>query len=403
MTIRAGLLVALSALVGTACARSSTSPRSAGEPTLRIALAPTAARAVVGGQAAVVATDGGAAAFRFGPGERVTLTPDGNVVRVEGAALGTFQRLRFASLGAGRFLTVGGDAYRGTLDVWVDGGALRVVNILPAEDYLLGVVGAEMGSRSEQELAALEAQAIVSRTYALRNAGRFGADGYDLQAGVADQVYGGVGRETSTSSAAVRRTAGRVVVYEGALITPFFHSTCGGRTAAPVEAFRSVIDVPYLRPVSDARGSGSYCDISPRYEWSVAWDAAALRAILARTVPRVLGVDAAAAGTARGAYVRRQGPSGRALEMRIRVANGEIPVFGPDVRTVLATPDGGALGSSFVRLTETGEGGLLAEGRGWGHGVGMCQWGAIGRARAGQDARTILRTYFPGADIARWY
>ena len=89
--------------------------------------------------------------------------------------------------------------------------------------------------------------------------------------------------------------------------------------------------------------------------------------------------------------------------MRIRVANGEIPVFGPDVRTVLATPDGGALGSSFVRLTETGEGGLLAEGRGWGHGVGMCQWGAIGRARAGQDARTILRTYFPGADIARWY
>jgi stage II sporulation protein D len=89
------------------------------------------------------------------------------------------------------------------------------------------------------------------------------------------------------------------------------------------------------------------------------------------------------------------------------VSSGEIPVFGPDVRSVLQTPDGRALGSTLVRLTVEYRDGVVdrlrADGRGWGHGVGMCQWGAVGRARAGQSARTILETYFPGAHLAHWY
>jgi stage II sporulation protein D len=93
--------------------------------------------------------------------------------------------------------------------------------------------------------------------------------------------------------------------------------------------------------------------------------------------------------------------------MRVRLAGGEVPVPGYAVRQVLAAPDGRPLGSSAVRLSATRAGDtvahLAAEGAGWGHGVGMCQWGAVGRARAGQDARTILATYFPGARLARWY
>jgi stage II sporulation protein D len=82
-------------------------------------------------------------------------------------------------------------------------------------------------------------------------------------------------------------------------------------------------------------------------------------------------------------------------------------VFGPDIRQVLLAPDGGVLGSNAVQLTTQHEGERLARlaaaGAGWGHGVGLCQWGAIGRARAGQDHRTILATYFPGTRLERWY
>jgi stage II sporulation protein D len=84
-----------------------------------------------------------------------------------------------------------------------------------------------------------------------------------------------------------------------------------------------------------------------------------------------------------------------------------VPVPGYAVRAVLATPDGRPLGSSAVRLTAVREADtvarLRAEGSGWGHGVGMCQWGAVGRARAGQSASVILSTYFPGSRVARWY
>lgn len=398
--VRRGLVLALGLA---ACGRPSGPARVSGEPTLRVALHPATARTVIGGQAATVATNSGAPAFRLAPGEHVTLSAAGALVQVSGAASGAFERVHFASLGSERHVTVDGQPYRGTVEVWAVGGTVRVVNVVRIEEYLLGVVSAEMGRRTAQERTALEAQAIVSRTYALRNAGRFGSDGYDLQAGVTDQVYAGVAREDPEATAAVRATAGRVLTYGGQVITPFFHSTCGGRTASPVEAFRGVSDAPYLRSVSDARGSGAWCDISPRYQWTVTWDAVQLRAILARTIPEVLGVDAAAVREVQGVYVRRQGPSGRALEVRIRVAQGEIPVFGPDIRAVLARPEGGVLGGSLIRVSDTSDGGLVAEGFGWGHGVGMCQWGAIGRARAGQDVRTVLRTYFPGVDVARWY
>ena len=103
--------------------------------------------------------------------------------------------------------------------------------------------------------------------------------------------------------------------------------------------------------------------------------------------------------------MRATGRSGRATEVRVSVAGGEIPVFGPDLRAVFETPEGRPLGSSAVQLTADRSNDrltrLTAAGAGWGHGVGLCQWGAIGRSRAGQDLNDILSAYFPGTEISR--
>jgi stage II sporulation protein D len=351
---------------------------------------------------------GGDVLARVGADIDYTIVPDGRgIVLSGGPASARYERLTFVSLDESRFLEIDGRPYRGIVEAYPIDGALMVINELALEAYLVGVVNAEMGRRAREEQAAVEAQAIVARTYTLKNLGKYGASGFDLRAGVADQAYLGVSAETDQGRAAVRATVGEVLTYRGSLISPFYHSTCGGSTASPVEAFRTVQSLPYLQPVSDRHGDGYYCDISPRFRWAVQWEAEALRRILRRTIPTVLGVDDSSVDQIRDVRIHHTGPSNRATEVRVAVGRGEIPVYGPDVRRVFETPEGRILGSTAIRLdTEIRDGRvhrLTASGGGWGHGVGMCQWGAVGRARAGQDAETIVSTYFPGARVERWY
>lgn len=372
-----------------------------------MALATAAAEVVIGAEGGALGAADGAPAVRLPAGGRLVLRAQGSTLAATGADTGPFTRLAFASASPGRHVTVAGKPYRGAVEAFVRDGAITVVNLVALEDYVAGVVNAELGRRAAGERAALEAQAIVSRTYALRNRGRYAAEGFDLRAGVTDQVYGGVGAETGLGVAAARATAGLVLTWKDELITPFFHSTCGGSTASPEEAFVSVRGTPYLRPVSDARPGGFYCDRSPRFRWSVEWGGDALRDILRRTLPAELGVDPSLVTRVRDAYVRRTGPSGRPTDVRVRLDGGEVPVPAYAVRSVFTTPDGRRLGSTAMRLTAVRQADtvarLVAEGTGWGHGVGLCQWGAVGRARAGQDVRTILSAYFPGSRLARWY
>lgn len=364
-------------------------------------------RLSLGGSGRLSAFAGGAVAFAVDR-RTVTVRADGRALAVEGEDPGRFERLLVVSADPGGAVSVNGRPYRGVVELFATGGGVTAVNRLPLEDYLAGVVSAEMGRRAPNERAALMAQAVVSRTYALRNRGRNASSGFDLEAGLADQAYGGMAAETAEGVAAVRATAGQVLTYRGQLAAAFFHSTCGYATAAPSEAFRGVPDQPYLRSVSDRRpGGGYYCDLSPRFRWRVEWDGSQLRDILRRTVRGILGIDAAAIDELRDIRVHRTGPSGRAAEIRIRVGRGEIPVFAADLRAVLATPEGQPLGSTAVQLSVEREGDrvsrLVAVGAGWGHGVGLCQWGAVGRAREGQDYRQILSTYFPGTRLERWY
>jgi len=174
------------------------------------------------------------------------------------------------------------------------------------------------------------------------------------------------------------------------------------------EAFKTAQRQDYLRPISDASGGGHYyCELSPRFRWREEWDGAKLRAILSRTLPAMMTPGGGGLQRIIDIEVTRTTPSGRVGELRIAFEHGDVRVPGPDVRAVLRPQADQILGSTSFALSVTKDGGqvtrLIAAGAGWGHGVGFCQWGAVGRARAGQDYRTIVTTYFPGTNVQRLY
>lgn len=307
-----------------------------------------------------------------------------------------------------RFVVANGRRYRGRINIMSGRGGLTLVNRLGLENYVAGVVGPEIGARRPNELNAVLAQAIVSRSFALKNRGRWDAFGFDAYADTRDQVYLGVAVETPQVWDAVRRTAGQVLTHEGQVIDAFFHSTCGFSTAGVDEAFATARERPYLRPVSDERSGGNYyCDISPRFRWREEWDGSELRAILSRTLSSVTPLAGDGMQRITDVSVSRTTRSGRVGELRIVFERGDIRIPGPDVRTVLRPDADRWLQSTGFQLTVSRTNGevtrLIAAGAGSGHGVGMCQWGAIGRARAGHDYRKILSTYFPGTKIEKIY
>jgi stage II sporulation protein D len=248
---------------------------------------------------------------------------------------------------------------------------------------------------------------VVSRTYALRNlGGRWKAQGFDLSATVSDQVYSGQGAETPEGRAAVADTRGRVLTYEGAPIEAFFYSTCGGRTADGYEVFRGAVR-SYLRSIRDEAGNGSvYCSISPRYRWHEEWTGEALRSTLERNLPRASGGPSVVREVS-NVRVTRRSSSGRVDQLAIALSGPEIKVEGPAIRQVMRLRSGEILKSTAFDLVATVANHrvthLSVDGMGSGHGVGFCQWGAVGRARAGQGYEQILAAYFPGTRLERRY
>ena len=386
-------------------------PDASAEPDIRVGLAVGVPSATVGGGEALVVTDPA--------GSRLAIVPAGErwQLAIGGAGITATSPTRASTTPADAVVLSGADAsdpvevngrsYRGIVQVLRADAGITLVNRLPMELYLQGVVSAEMGRRSLAEYEALRAQAVVSRTYAHRNLRRWKALGFDVYASVSDQVYGGVAAETPEGREAVHSTRGWVLTWGGAPIDAFFYSTCGGRTAEGTEVFRAA-NRAYLRSVSDVDESGiAYCAISPRYRWREEWSAEALLATLRRTLPEVTGTPAARVTAVRDVRVAYRTASGRVGELAVALPGEAVRVDGPRVRSVLRTPKGELLRSSAFDLTVAGAGHgvtrLVAEGGGAGHGVGFCQWGAVGRSRAGHDYQRILAAYYPGARLDRFY
>ena len=408
--------LASATLLAAACGRPAAAPApTGGEPELRVGLADGLARAVLGGDGELFLTDdaNGQPIASVPAGATWIVVPDSagagvRLLKPDGSLSEAHPGVAAVNVTENHYATVNGARYRGRLDVYRGARGLVVMNRVKLESYVAGVLGGEMGPRRSDEVDALVAQAIVSRTFAVRNRGRWEAQGFDAYNDTRDQVYGGVTGESPQIWDALRRTTGVVVTYDGQPIDAFFHSTCGYSTAAVDEAFRSAQPRPYLRPVSDARGGGHYyCDISPRFHWREEWDGQSLRTVLARTLSATMGADGQGLQPITDVEVTRTTKSGRVGELRIAFARGALRIAGADVRSVLRPEPGRLLNSTAFQLYVTKQDGivtrLVAAGAGSGHGVGLCQWGAIGRARAGQDYETILRTYFPGTKLARLY
>ncbi|HEV2147566.1 MAG TPA: SpoIID/LytB domain-containing protein [Longimicrobiaceae bacterium] len=351
---------------------------------------------------------------RAAAGERLTVAAaPGGRLRVTGSTGAELASapgpLLFRSQGDG-MITLGGKPYRG--DVLVQSstsGKVTAVNVVDMETYLLGVVPFEIGKVGPELLEAAKAQAVAARTYAIRYLGRREQLGFDVFATVQDQVYGGASGEHEPVSRAVRETAGEILTYRGEPIEAYYHSTCAGQTAA-IEEVWNERPVPFLVSVVDvdpATGE-AYDRSSSRFRWTQRWTAEQINSILARTLRDSLPRGVASVGEVRDMRVLERTPSGRVRTMRIETTNGTFTVGRDRVRWILLTPAGVPLNSSkFDVEVVRGPGGrvteVVATGGGWGHGIGMCQVGAMGRARAGQDYRTILGTYYPGTRIRDLY
>lgn len=342
-----------------------------------------------------------------GASQEWTFAKEGGRVRFGriGSASQTQLGSVFVSPSEGSTLIWDGKQYRGEIVITPTDSGLLVVNRLSMDSYLRGVVPLEIGNRTPAEFAAVQAQAVAARTYAYKHL--TSARAFDMFATVQDQVYGGVDAEKPQSDSAIATTADVVVLYKGQPITTPYHSTCGGSTAAVSEVWYDQPDEPYLRPVSD-RIPGSdnyYCDPSPRFSWTQSYDAAGLRTVMEKYLASY--TNAPKNGVGKITDIREQGrtPSGRMAALTVQTESGSYTLRGNDIRFVLRDPKGAILNSTYFSFTEETSGGevssLNVNGRGYGHGIGMCQWGAIGRARAGQNYRTILETYYPGTTIGR--
>jgi stage II sporulation protein D len=413
---RFAVSVAVLALACRAPARVTRAP--AAEPELRVAIATGGALASIGGPESgelFVSDPGtGLPVGSVPAGVRWVVRPDSadptrlRVIRPDSTRSEPLRAIAVVNVTENRFVVANGRRYRGRIQVTSGRAGLTVVNRVNLESYVAGVVGPEIGQRRADEINAVLAQAVVSRSFALKNRGRWEAFGFDAYADTRDQVYLGVAVETPQVWDAVRRTAGHVLTYDGAVIDAFFHSTCGFSTAGVDEAFATAQNRPYLRPVSDERGRGQYyCDISPRFRWREEWDATKLRAILSRTLPAVTPLSGDGLQRITDISVTRKTRSGRVGEVRIVFERGDVRIPGSDIRSVLRPEAERWLSSNAFQLTVDKANGavtrLVAAGAGSGHGVGMCQWGAIGRARAGQEYRQILSTYFPGTKLEKIY
>ena len=344
----------------------------------------------------------GAAVTVAGTGERWSLSARGSRIRAvredDGWSVNVAAPVVLKPIESGARLSLGPREYRGELMVWADDDRLVVVNRLPIEEYLRGVVPLEIGERAPAERAAVEAQAIAARSYAYTHLSP--GQRFDVRSTVDDQVYGGANAERPLSDAAVAATRGQVLRYEGRIAETPYHSTCGGSTAEPGEVWNGERGAPYLRRVSD-RIPGTdryYCDPSPRFEWKRSMEGDEI----ARAVTTYLRGRGSRSmvGSVRSVRVDTRTPSGRVGALVIESADGdETRLRGNEIRYALRQPGGELLNSTYFSVERTGREGFVLRGHGYGHGIGMCQWGAIGRARAGQDAATILRTYYPGTSV----
>lgn len=305
--------------------------------------------------------------------------PAGAHVRLvgpDGRALSAAAPVRIVALAEGGVPLVfaGSRWYRGELALASRRAGLTAINRVELEGYCYGVVPAEMPADWAPE--ALKAQAVAARSYALASRAKHAHDGFDLCATQDCQVYGGASRETAASNAAVDATRGEVVTYAGRVIPAYFHSAAGGYTENVEDVWAR--SLPYLRAVPDFDQAG------PQFSWTKAVALGELAGALARKGVSVGEIVAITPLTRTYA--------GRVKTLEVVGSGGRRVVSGEVLRAAAG------LKSTLFNVGKVG-GEWVFAGRGFGHGLGMSQWGAKGLADQGYAYTQILAHYYPNTEL----
>ncbi|WP_258285646.1 SpoIID/LytB domain-containing protein [Fibrobacter succinogenes] len=288
--------------------------------------------------------------------------------------------------------------YNGEFIVTANGNKLNAINVINIEDYLRGVVPYEIGKLDESKFEALKAQAVAARTYAYKHYGSRVAQGFDVYADTRDQVYKGLHSATALTDKAVRETDGVVMTYNGEFITAYYHSTCGGETEGVVTWGRP--DHPYLKNKPDLRPDGTpWCRESSYSEWTREFTEDELRDLF-QINAKEAKANVPSFSSIKSMHIQDTLKSGRIHTLVIETNNGSFTAKADKIRWLFKR-GGTILPSSFFRIHKNGNDWIL-KGKGFGHGVGLCQMGARARAQAGQSYIQILTHYYPGITLEKF-
>ena len=272
------------------------------------------------------------------------------------------------------YVWIGDRWYRGKTRLVLSGNNVTAINHVDLEQYLYSVVGAE--AVSTWPIEALKAQAVAARSYALYKRKTSGNSLYDVDTTIKTQVYKGLNTEYVTTHEAVNSTAGQIMTHNNSVILAAFHSSSGGHTENVEDIWTSPL--PYLRGVVD------YDHQSPVFEWNKDFPLNQFR--------NLLGVRV---GNIKTLIPEKVTPRGRVITMKIVGDRGSAKVSGKKLRKVLA------LRSTLFRIQTNGNL-IQVYGRGFGHGLGLSQWGAYHLAKQGVDYQQILAHYYQSATLSQF-
>ena len=298
-------------------------------------------------------------------------------------------------------VSINGARYRGHFDIFIKNDKLQVINELYVEDYLKGVINNELGRREKDLIEAIKAQIVAARTYTYRNLGRRKELGFDLYADVRDQVYKGMDTESPLTDMAINDTRGLIMVYDNELIHSYYHSTCGGKTANIHEVWPSE-EIPYLTAQSHQDSLGqNFCKASRFSQWKYTWRKNDFLKSIRRNLHTAKPEPDVRVGKIKELIISERTDSGRIKTLKLKTDQGDVIVKGDKVRWLIRRPGtDNILPSSHFTLKITGSK-VEATGKGFGHGIGMCQFGVMERARREQSFAFILKSYYNNINIVQ--
>lgn len=306
--------------------------------------------------------------------------------------------------------------YRGTFELISSNFGFTIVNIIDIESYLFGVVSSEMNPA--YPLEALKAQAIAARSYAMKNLRRMAILGYDLDDTAACQVYGGYFSEDPRTTQAVKETNGQLLTYHGQIIDAVYSSTCGGFTESAKNAWGR--EIPYLQGVSDAPPNAEehFTHPASESEWSVyfknadCWNCLqpkqarleAFRWVKVMSYSELIALlpTKYRCGELTDIVPLTRGYSGRITKVKLIGSESTIIIDKElNIRSAFGKLRSSAFSIDTYRDTQGKPMLYIFWGAGWGHGLGMCQVGAVGLAEQGWTFDKILAQYYQGASITK--